>query len=348
MNGYSVRIEAVSGRLLILAALFVLAVGGTRTVYKNRSQAIALSLLPLDSSDPARRKVGSLSFLGAWELKSDNGNFGGISALIALKDGRFIGVSDAGTLIGFGLKGDRSADRPFIAALPGAFGPGMGYADRDTEGMAYDPTTGRIWISYEMKHAIKRFPPSMARIDGSLKIPGTQNWYKNSGIEALARLPDGRFVAIAEGGGEGGVYPAMLYSGDPVEPGTVPFDFRYRPPDGYRATDATPLPDGRLLVLHRRIGLPNGFTAKLGIVNPKTMMRGSIVESEIIATLAPPLLVDNMEGVTITQERGRTIVWLISDNNFMALQRTILMKFTLEGANTKKPEAIGAPGFDSL
>ncbi len=347
MNGYSVRIVPVFGRLVLLIALAVLAVGGARTVYKNRSQAIALVPLPLDSSDPTRRKVGALSFLGAWELKSDNGSFGGISALIALKDGRFVGVGDAGTLIGFGLRGDRNADRPFIAELPGAFGPNKNYRDRDTEGMAYDPTTGRIWISYEVKHAIKRFPPSMARIDGTLKIEGSNDWYKNAGIEALARLSDGRFVAIAEGGGDGTLYPAMLFSGDPVEPGTTRMDFRYQPPEGYRATDATPLPDGRLLVLHRRIGLPNGFTAQLGIVDPKVIARDAIVTPEIIAMLAPPLLVDNMEGVTTTQERGRTIVWLISDNNFMAIQRTLLMKFALDLPDTKKPE-VNTPGFDSL
>ena len=47
--------------------------------------------------------MGDLVFLGAWELGSGNGDFGGISALAALPGGRFVGVSDAGTLIGFGL-----------------------------------------------------------------------------------------------------------------------------------------------------------------------------------------------------------------------------------------------------
>jgi hypothetical protein len=334
-------------RLLLIFALAVLAIGGVRTTYKNTSQNIAMTPLLLDESNPARKAVGPLTFLGAWELRSDNGDFGGISALVALRDGRFLGVSDAGALIGFGMTGDTLTDRPFIAALPGAFGKGVSYKDRDSEGIAYDPVSGRVWVSYEHSHAIRRFPASMSRVDGMARPDAMRNWPRNSGAEALVRLSDGRFVAFAEGGPDDGIYPAIHFSGDPVEQGTSHFDFRYRPTEGYRITDATQLPDGRLLLLERRIGFPQGFTAKLLILDPAKIMRNAIVSGEVIATLEPPLLVDNMEGVAITQDAGRTIIWLISDNNFNAIQRTLLIKFALDLPN-KKPEAQNAPGFDSL
>ena len=48
-----------------------------------------------------------------------------------------------------------------------------------------------------------------------------------------------------------------------------------------------------------------------------------------IARLQPPLTIDNMEGVSVTVENGRTIVWLASDDNFFPLQRTLLLKFAL-------------------
>ena len=334
-------------RLLLILILAMLAVGGVRTVYKNRSQNIALIPLPLDADNPQRKTVGLLAFLAAWELRSDNGDFGGISALVALKDGRFIGVSDAGALIGFGLTSNDSIDRPFIAALPGAFGKGLGYADRDSEGIAYDPASGKFWVSYEFRHAIRRFPPSLSRVDGIVRPSFMRDWPKNQGTEALVRLKDGRFLVFAEGGPEDDVYPATLYSGDPVETGSSHFPFRYRPTEGYRITDATQLPDGRLLLLERRIGLPQGFTAKLLLLDPVKITHGATVSGQVIATLEPPLLVDNMEGLAISNEGGRTIVWLISDNNFNAIQRTLLMKFALDLPN-KKPEAQDAPGFDSL
>jgi hypothetical protein len=345
MNGYSVETMRRVGRLVVIAALAALAVGGTRMVKKNLSQNIALQPLLLDSSNPARTTVGALVFLGAWELRSDNANFGGISGLVALPENRFLAVSDAGTMIGFALS-EGKIDRTFIAALPGAFGPDINYRDRDSEGMAYDPASGRIWVSYEHKHAIRRFPSSVSRVDGLLRLPGTESWNRNQGVEAIARMNDGRFVLFAEGSADEAV-PAILYSGDPLEPGSKRTQFPYMPPAGYKPTDATPLPDGRLLVLHRRIAIPNGFSAKIGIVDVRGVSGGSVVTPQIIGSIAPPLLVDNLEGITTTRENGRTVIWLVSDNNFNIFQRTLLMKFALNLPN-KKPEAFGAPGFDSL
>lgn len=334
-------------RLSLLSILAILAVGGVRTISKNRTQNIALVPLLLDASNPQRTRVGALDFLGAWELRSDNGDFGGISALVSLSDGRFVGVSDAGALIGFGLTNNQRIDRPFIAALPGAFGKDVNYKDRDSEGIAYDPASGKFWVSYENRHAIRRFPPSLSRVDGIARPPSMRNWPVNKGTEAFVRLKDGRFLAFAEGGEQDGIYPAIHFSGDPVESGTTSFPFLYQPTAGYRITDGSQLPDGRLLLLERRIGLPEGFTAKLLLLEPARIRRDAIVSGTVIATLKPPLLVDNMEGIALTQEKGRDIVWLISDNNFNAIQRTLLMKFALD-APQKKPEAMNAPGFDSL
>jgi hypothetical protein len=340
-------------RSLLLIALLVLSIGGLRYVRHNNSQYIALQPLPLDPQRPALKTVGGLTFLNAWQLNSDNSDFGGISALMALRDGRFIGLSDAGTLIGFGLTNNNRADHPFIAPLPGTTGPDIGYEDRDSEGIAHDPATGQFWISYEGKHAIRRFNPSFSRIDGKYTAREMLGWGSNSGAETIVRLPDGRFAVISEGMDmPDGSYMALMFSGDPVEPGSSYFAFGYRPPDGYKATDAAVLPNGMLLILNRRIAFPHGFSAKLTVVGPSEIARGQTVRGKLLATLASPLLVDNMEGLAITQENDRTIIWMISDNNFNAWQRTILMKFALtppkDAAPTKKPEAIAAPGFDSL
>jgi hypothetical protein len=345
MNGYSVGIARHLARSLILVALAALAMGGERLTQKNRSQHITLQPLLLDSNNPQRTSVGAITFLGAWELRSDNENFGGISGIIALPENRFLAISDAGTMIGFGLSNGK-IERSFIAALPGAFGPNIGYRERDSEGMAYDPASGRIWVSYEQKHSIRRFPPSVSRVDGLLRLPGTDGWKRNQGVEAIARLTDGRFILITEGGADE-TNTAILYSGDPLEKGSSRSEFQYQPPSGYKPTDASTLPDGRLLVLHRRIAFPNGFSAKIGIVDPADISRERPVKAEIIASLSSPLLVDNLEGITTRQENGRTIIWLASDNNFTVFQRTLLMKFALSLPN-RKPEAVGSPGFDSL
>ncbi len=335
-------------RLALLLLLMVVAVGGHRVYSRNYSQRIELVPLALDESDPERKKVGALTFLNAWELRSDNSDFGGISALAVLGTNRFLAASDAGALIGFTLGQSNRMEDSFIAALPGAYGDDADYRDRDSEGMTRDPSSGRIWVSYEARHAIRRFSPSLGRIDGTKRLTFTKGWKANGGVEAIARLRNGRFVLFSETHLRAdGSNSAFLYSGDPVEPGSQVTLFGYRAPDGYRPTDATELPDGRLLILNRRIGLPQGFSAKLTILNPAEIETDVAIAPRTIATLKSPLLVDNMEGLAITEEPGRIIVWMISDDNFTAFQRTILMKFALDLPN-KKPEAETAPGFETL
>jgi hypothetical protein len=47
-----------------------------------------------------------------------------------------------------------------------------------------------------------------------------------------------------------------------------------------------------------------------------------------------------MEGIAVTSDGDKLFLWLISDNNFTLLQRTILMKFRLlYQPDSKKPEA---------
>ena len=58
---------------------------------------------------------------------------------------------------------------------------------------------------------------------------------------------------------------------------------------------------------------------------------GNVLAGQEIAELRPPVSVDNMEALSITQEKGRTILWIASDDNFSPLQRTLLMKFALDG-----------------
>jgi hypothetical protein len=54
-----------------------------------------------------------------------------------------------------------------------------------------------------------------------------------------------------------------------------------------------------------------------------------VVTGEAVGTLAAPMAVDNLEGIAVERVGGRTIVWLISDDNFLPFQRTLLLKFAL-------------------
>jgi hypothetical protein len=315
-------------RLALSIILAVLTVGGVRTIYPSDSQDIIVRRLALNPDNATQRQVGALEFIAAWELRSRNEGFGGISALVSVGHNRFVGIGDAGTVISFRLTDDGRIDRTTIAPLPNVHGPNVSYKDRDSEGLAYDPDSGQYWVSFEGNHAIRRYSKSFNQQTGLIRPAILQKLPRNKGAESIVRLQDGRFIIIAESLDDD-MHSAWIFSGDPIESTTTITPFTFRPPAGYRVTDAAQLPDGRIVLLNRAIGFPSGFTAKVSLLNPDSIGRNSVLSADIIASLAPPLLVDNMEGIAVTGDGDKLFLWLISDNNFTLLQRTILMKFRL-------------------
>jgi len=332
----------------------------------NISQYINLEPIQLDADNPLRKTVGSLEFLAGWKLTSKNSSFGGFSAMLVMPENRFFLLSDMGSLTGFTLNQKTNrAERPFIAPLPDGPSKKNEFAKRnwDAESLLHDPDTGQFWVGFEHHHSIWRYGRSFARKEAARKISPMQKWPDNGGAEAMLRLEDNRFLIFSESArAKKKGYQALIVDGDPAEDDAIVQSFSHSPPDGFRITDATLLPDGRALLLHRRFTAFQGMSAILSIANPSKISPGTNLQSRPIATLKPPLRVDNMEALAVTQEGKETIIWIASDDNFNAFQETILMKFRLlEGKAKrdnihKKPEtpsedkekAGEKPGFSSL
>ncbi len=285
----------------------------------------------LDSNHPARRDVGALTLLGAWELTSDHEMFGGISSLHVADDGGIVALSDSGLMFGFDIDG-RSGRRPFAAPLPTIA------AERnwpiwkwDSESLQYDPQSGDYWVGFELIQRICRYAPAFARLESCASPAALRGWPDTGSIEALARLPEGRFIAISEMGyGPFGGHDVLLFDGDPAEATTwPPRHMAYIPPQGFKPTDAAWLGGNRLLVLNRRVTPYDGFTAALALVEMPALGEGAVLRAREIARFAPPLLADNFEALALSRENGRTIVWIASDDNHMVFQRSLLLKLAL-------------------
>ena len=157
-----------------------------------------------------------------------------------------------------------------------------------------------------------------------------QGWSSNGGPEAFVRLADGRFLVLAEmrDGWFSSGGPALLFPSDPVE-GAQPVRFRYDAPPGTQPTDMAQLPDGRVLILHREVvlGVPPRFAATIVLADPKQIRAGQVWSGKVIARIASPLPSDNFEGLAIEPlAHGGARVWVISDDNQISFQRTILLK----------------------
>lgn len=319
---------------------------------KNDSQFIQLEPIVFNSEDSTRTRAGRLEYLRGWKLRSENSDFGGISSMLALADHRFFMLSDAGVLIGFTLDQKQGrARRPFIAPLPDGPPVENEFAKKnwDAESLVHDPETGQYWVGYERYHSVWRYGSSFSRKEAEHKVKAMQAWPQNGGAEAMLRLPGkddqaDRFLVFSESAdyAKGG-HQALIFDGDPAQAGIKPKLFGYRPPRGYEITDATLLPDGRALLLHRRFTPLEGVSAIVSIGDLSEVAVGKVWTSQRIASLKPPIRVDNMEALAVTVEGEDTIIWIASDDNFNAFQETLLMKFRLLPGKQKRKKAKADP-----
>lgn len=298
----------------------------------RRSDVAVVTFTPL----AARKGVeGELALTGAWEMTSAHRWFGGFSALVAGEGATLV----AGTDRGFLLDIDLSRDVP--RAVPGNFrfvGESKPGGDEivDLESLARDPQTGTLWAAFEADNLVMRFTA-----DGSRRLrapPEMAEWRHNSGAEAMTRLDDGRILMIAEGteSTSSTAHEALLFPRDPATTGAAQ-RFRFVSPANYDPVDTAQLPDGRVLILLRRVeyAIPARFDTAIAIADPDTIRPGKPWRARVIQRLTAGVFADNFEGIAYlasATDPTRGAVWLIADDNFSIFQRTILVRFDWDGA----------------
>lgn len=311
--------------------------------------AITARPVQLDPADSLRDRIGALRYLGGVQLFGPDRTFSGFSGLAVAEVGkgaRILTVSDGGVLARFTLGRDWRISDGWMGNLPAGPGDGWEKRERDAEALAVEAggggqgsaNFGRVWVAFERANALYRYDPTLTRAQASRRPRAMARWSPNSGPESLARDSRGNFVTFAEAdfSDDGRGTAALWFRGDPAEVAPA-FAFRLRPPRGWLPVDAAFLPGGDLLVLLRRFSLADrGFASRLMRVARADIRTGASVRGRTLATLARPLIHDNFEGLAVTRREGRTIVWLISDDNQGWPQRTLLLAFALEDAPTQK------------
>ena len=279
---------------------------------------------------PAIETAPGLRYVDGWSLSSRDRDFGGLSSLM-IDDGKFVSLSDSGAVIRFGMDANGNISGASVNPLPRGCASDADKRDRDSESTARDPAIGTYWIGFEWRNVICRSDARLAKAERLAKPEVMQHWSKTGGPEAIVRLADGRFLIFAEFAKGSGALPEILIADrDPTAP-----DARYSralymaPEHHFSPTDAAELPDGRLLVINRRFEPPAYFSARLSLLDRIPASVNGIVTGKTIAKFGRPGLTSNFEGVAVSNEGGRTFIWLISDDNYMWIENTYLLKFEL-------------------
>ncbi|QCB53369.1 esterase-like activity of phytase family protein [Sphingopyxis sp. PAMC25046] len=319
-------------RRLLTAALIFAALGpmpGTVMRAPEPDLTESAAARPLAFAPEA---AGTLRFVRGWHLVSPHSRFGGFSAL-AREAGadRFQLVGDNGYWTRLALDSRGAVSDVRIRPLPTPDGRPARKSMADAEAMFVDRASGKSWIALEGINEIWRLDADLAAIEARRKLPRPR-WPGNLGPEAMVRLGDGRTVVFSE---EARRREGLLYSGDPAAPGPPPLRFFYDSDGRGPVSDAAPLPDGRILLVHRRLGFDPVFTTILSIADPADIKADAVVRSRTIGRV-PPRLAENYEGAAVSVEGGRTFLWLVADNNFNVWQRSLLLQFELVDLPPKK------------
>lgn len=276
------------------------------------------------------RRIGRLEPVGGLTLEASDPAFGGFSAL-ALWRGQAILLNDGGNVVRLRIAGRHLQT---VAAHGLVEGPSTGWdkESRDAESLALDPATGTAWVGYERVNAIWRYTADLRRVTAWQAPAAMRGWGSNSGPEAMVRLRDGRFLVLREGWlKQRGPREALLFAGDPPLPATRVAALSYEPPGDYASSDAAELPNGDVLVLNRRWRAPLTFSTLLVLVRREDIVPGATLRGRIVADFGATLGHENAEGLAVTRERGRTILWIVTDNDGSGWRPTILAKFRWQG-----------------
>ncbi len=313
--------------ILLLALLIASVWLRTDPPSPSNCEQLDVARLPLPDAEVARAQLGAFRLDGVWRLTSPHEGFGGYSALAALPDGRLFAASDRGYWLRFAPPDSRGAAPRFGPVLSGGSEHKI---SRDVEAAALDPASGTIWLAWEGRNAISRHAPG-ANGPAWVRPAAMRGWRSNGGPETLVRLRDGRFLVLEEGRSAQG-HAALLFPDDPVM-GGKPLRARLRAPEGFSPTDAAQLPDGRVLIVMRRLvwPMPFRFVGRIAIADPAEFRAGQDWHAREVARLGSRLPVDNFEGLAVVPgPGGRVTVWMISDDNMAVSQRTLLWKLTVD------------------
>jgi hypothetical protein len=82
------------------------------------------------------------------------------------------------------------------------------------------------------------------------------------------------------------------------------------------------------MFLERSFRFIAGFAIRVTIVSQDKLHTGAEITAQEIARFEFPAIVDNFEGIAARKSKsGETLVYILSDDNYNPLQRTLLLMF---------------------
>lgn len=318
--------------LSALASLFWLLVAEPAGAEPVTVRSAVLELNPTAPAEARpETKLGRLEYLGGLILAGSDRGFGGYSGITVDADGAGLwAIADTGHWLRLELRRNE-AGLPIdvIAAqiLPLRDASGVAVTRKtlsDAESLRRLPD-GRWLVSFERAHRLWIFDMPGGAATATLQAPDSiAQQPENGGIEAVAAFANGDLLLFSEdmpalNDGDGSA--AWLWRAGAWR------DLAWPARDGFKPTDAVALDNGDVVVLERFYLPLIGPKARLQRIPAASLDAGKL-QPELLAEWAAPYSVDNMEALDVRRmSDGSRWLYVMSDDNQNALQRTLLMVF---------------------
>jgi len=298
----------------------------------------ATPITAFDSRDPARTRFGAFEFIGGLALTSADPALGGISAVNVAKDGaHFLSVTDNGSWLRGRIvyrdgKPSGIADAEMAPILGGDGKPLAARGWFDAESLAL--LGGLYYVGIERVQKIVRFDVTrhglLARGQAIPVPPDFKQLSYNKSLECLAAGPAGSgaagwLIVVTEHGLDAdGNFHSFLLKGKDVG------RFSVKRHGDFDVSDCTILPPADLLLLERSYSPARGVGMRIRRIPLSAIKPGAVPDGEPLIEVDLNYQIDNMEGIAVSRNAaGETILTLVSDDNFSAIQRNLLLQFKL-------------------
>ena len=293
-------------------------------------KSIKINLFPTDLENISLNK---LKFVSGIEIKSNHPDFGGLSGLIINEDKSLISVGDQGIWLTGKIKIDENGK--LVEIINGRLGHlkgnennllyKLGKSYTDAESIEF--YNNKFVVSFERKHRILIFNNIFLHSEIFYDRIKYLDLPDNGGIEAMAPLKNNSIFLLSEN---------LIHPDDKIA-GYLLSDNKlkkvYVKKNGsFKPTDMSNLPDGNILLLERSFSPVRGVSARISVIKYEDLKPNSVILPFTLDTLKPPMVVDNFEGISFLKlNDGGYYIFILSDDNFNFLQKTLLYQFYWDG-----------------
>ncbi len=300
---------------------------------ENKKIDIFSTPLKLNPIDINQKEIGKLEYISGFELNSNERFFGGLSGLSINSKMELFSVTDRGVWfkspINLDSKGKLIEIKQFeTGVLKNIYGEfiDLDKSDSDAEAIEIDEN-GHFLISFERNHRVLKYKDLSKTPEVIIPPTALNSLPFNGGVESFIPITQNKLFLITEDKiNKNSNIEAFIFNNNKLSALELNKTGIFKP------TDLSNLANGDLLLLERSFTPIMGPAARISLIEKEKIIPGQTLIPTELATIRPPLMVDNFEGIAVvgTPSEGY-FIFVISDDNFKPVQRTLLMQFYWDG-----------------